>query len=343
MKYIPMQKDCLGWKENFEQFNFLIQAHLNRVAALFGEILSSDLVSGELKAKVSKLNQQQCLSLIVSPAVCEILYAIKENQQSQYISALLYQLEYLVNEQLGLVEQTKSLYTNNNIIIDYNGLLHSLGNEKIKPVKLEKAKYYQEQINKALEIIKEVSPNTYSLIDNFTNVIHFREDPSRPNYASWSTHIGIGQIVACNFDYVVDDIEEVVDFIIHESTHNFLHLMEEKYGSFLEDISFEKKWVKEKIVASPWSGEKIDLGSYTHAVCVWYGLANFWQLTSESNVRTNGLAQARVDKMVKQSTAGFIKPGCVHLAAEDKFFYMNKDYLKFSLSYQTTIANSLEA
>ena len=115
--------------------------------------------------------------------------------------------------------------------------------------------------------------------------------------------------------------------------------MEEHYGPFLEPQAYSAAWIQEKVVPSPWSGKKIDLGSYTHAIAVWYGLAQFWlkaRVTTEHELKP-----AVVDQMIQQASYGFLKERNVHLAAEERFLYLNKDYLSFSLGFQPEIAKQL--
>lgn len=289
--------------------------------------------------------------MILDPDAAEIIFAATESLAQARAVGLHTQLEdliavlikksgstYLHPRPLPWADQ-EMMWAHHGLRIDVNGMLHHLNNPKIVAPSKEQAQFYLTQINKALEAIGEISPQALSLIQNFTHTVHLRQNPHHHGFSSWSTHIGIGKIVASNFDDVAGTLAEVMDFLIHESIHNFLHLVEEHYGPFLEDEAYTSNWIKEKIVASPWSGKKIDLGSYTHAIGVWYGLAQFWIRAQGYRGRhASELGAVQIEKMARQASKGFLKPGNVHTAAGTRFHFMNKDYLAFSLQFQAEIS-----
>jgi hypothetical protein len=352
MKYRPMISPCLKWETNFETYGFLIENHLARLARHFQNLFDRpNFLDTEIKGAWKSLDQTSRIQLLVNPDAAEIILALVAPPLVAINNNIKFQLEdlmagvlmeaghpYIHLRPLPWARRPR-LFTTNGLRVDANGMLHNLSHPNILTPSAEQTNFYVAQINKAMEVIAEVSPEALSLIENFTTTIHFRENPNHPNYCSWSTHIGVGKITACNFSDVADDLTEVVDFLIHESIHNFLHLVEEEYGPFLEHSAYSLPWIKEKIVPSPWSGKKIDLGSYTHAISVWYGLACFWlRAQAYAGSHAQELGAKRVQKMIAQASHGFIKRENVHLAAGERFSFMNKDFLSFSLGFQNEIS-----
>jgi hypothetical protein len=352
MKYRPLIKPCLKWETNFGDYGFLVENHLARLASHFQNLFDRpNYLNTEIKGAWKSLDQTSRIQLLVNPDAAEIILAAIEKPFMAFESSLKLQLEDLMAA--VLIEsghqyshprslpwaKRPTLFTTNGLRVDAEGMLHNLSHPNIVAPSAEQTNFYLVQVNKAMEVIAEVSTEALSLIENFTTTIHFRENPNHPNFCSWSTHIGVGKITASNFGDVASDLAEVIDFLIHESIHNFLHLVEEQYGPFLEEAAYSLPWIKEKIVPSPWSGKKIDLGSYTHAISVWYGLACFWLKAQDYAGRhAHELGPKRIEQMIAQASQGFIKRENVHLAAGERFSFMNKDFLSFSLGFQTEIS-----
>lgn len=353
MKYLPLNEPCLKWQTNFKAYRFLIENHIARSATYLRDLLNHPgFISPDLLRHWSKLGLAEQVGLLIDPNAAEIIFAANEDLALACSSRLHLQLEDLM---AAILRKAGSGYTHartlpwldhepihtaNGIRVDVRGPLHGLGNPGIQSPDDGQIKYYLSRINDALEAIGEISPEALSLIETFTNTIHIRQNPGHPGFSSWSTHIGIGKITASNLHYVADDLAEVMDFLIHESIHGFLHLVEEHYGPFLEKEAYGSAWLKDKIVPSPWSGKRIDLGSYTHAIGVWYGLAQFWLKARRYEGRhARELSFDRIGGMIHQASAGFMKNDNVHLAAAERFVYMNKDYLSFSLKFQPEIAD----
>jgi hypothetical protein len=351
VKYIPLNEPVLKWERPFGSFQFLIENHIARVAIYFQTLMQYD---GFFRPKIKRawlsLQPGKQIAIFVDPDAAEIIFTAKESVNLALRNRLNLQLEKLMAAVLSVADSRyqhscplvwtnhKPMYTFNGIRVDTFGMLHSLGNPKIQSPTDNQSRFYLQQINKALAIIADVSPAAFSLIENFTTTIHLRQNPHHPNYSSWSTHTGIGKITASNFHYVAEEICEVIDFLIHESIHNFLHLIEEQYGPFLEAHAYATTWIKEKIVTSPWSGKKVDLGSYTHAIAVWYGLAQFWIKAQSYNGRyADELIPSKVRNMIHQACKGFLQSDNVHLATGDLFSYLNKDFLSVSLNFQPEI------
>ena len=352
MKYLPLLKPCLKWETSFEAYGFLIENHLVRLAGHFQNLFDRPtFLDTKIKEAWRTLDHASKVKLLVNPDAAEIILAITETPLVAMKSSFIFQLEDLMAAVLIEANQSyihprhllwaekPSLFTANGLRIDADGMLHNLSHPNILAPSTEQTNFYVAQINKAMNVIAEVSPEALSLIENFTTTIHLRENPHHPNFCSWSTHTGVGKITACNFSDVASDLAEVIDFLIHESIHNFLHLVEEQYGPFLEDSAYSLPWIKEKIVPSPWSGKKIDLGSYTHAISVWYGLACFWlKAQGYAGPYAQELGAKRIQKMIAQASHGFTKRENVHLAAGERFSFMNKDFLSFSLGFQNEIS-----
>jgi len=126
--------------------------------------------------------------------------------------------------------------------------------------------------------------------------------------------------------------------LIHETMHSFLHAIEFQYGEFLVSRAASESWYGTKCVRSPWSGNLVELGSYTHAVVVWYGLWNFWRLAVDRLDQISHLIdEDEVVGSFAESERGFVNNTDVFGPTDEKYEYLHPEYLKFAGSYQTAI------
>lgn len=166
---------------------------------------------------------------------------------------------------------SSALMTNCGQFIDCDGILHKYGRSDVQSYSDDEARSFKQKIDLALDVMKAVSPEAFNLVSTFTTYINLRKN-DKISVLNNTSHIGVGKIQSNNFHLLLDDFEEIIDFLIHESIHGYLHLVEEVDGEFSkEPIGGVEK------VTSPWSGNKIYVTSFAHAIFVWYGLFNFWR------------------------------------------------------------------
>ena len=322
----------LSWRKSAAGFDHLLPQHLAAVQKKLAGILSqSHLVSQETRRVATQLNARSIARLLTSPNVAEVAYMLEEELSFEVRRSLMKQLsDFIVAEAIlqGVAEITShspiwtstsdhvldsdtkqilpALSTCTGAIIDYNGYFHNIGLEGISGYTYDEAQVFKAKIDEALECIRFVSPVVYSFVEGLT--VHIQLRHNKAIYQSnGSSHIGIGKICSDNFHLIAHKPTEVIDFLVHESIHSFLHLIEETYFSFCDRQSSRFNWIGEKFVRSPWSGNKVDLPSYTHAILVWYGMFNFWiEAAKYDEGALKIVSRAEAGIMMRRSAKGFL-------------------------------------
>ena len=322
----------LSWRKSAAGFDHLIPRHLAAVQKKLSGILSqSNLVSQEMRSVATQLNTRSIARLLTSPNVAEVVYMLEEGLPFEVQRSLMKQLsDFIVAEALlqgvsgitshqpnwtsnsdhvlnrDIKQRHPALSASTGAVIDYNGYLHNIGLESIKGYTYDEARVFKIKIDEALECIRCVSPTVHSFVEGLT--VHIQLRRNKALYQSnGSSHIGIGKICSDNFHLIAHKPTEVIDFLVHESIHSFLHLVEETYFSFCDRQSARFSWIGEKFVRSPWSGNKVDLPSYTHAILVWYGMFNFWMKATKFDEGTLKIVnRAEAGMMMRQSAKGFL-------------------------------------
>jgi len=205
-----------------------------------------------------------------------------------------------------IAKEFPPLSTECGIRLNYQSYIHNTGKVGIGGFTFELARRYKKRVEIAKSLIEAVSISAHSLVDNFTTIIQFRINENRPNVVNSSTHTSIGLIRCDNFHKLQNDMPELVDMLVHESIHQYLHLFEEQLFDFIKLEKVPADLLEQQIFPSPWSGNLLDLRSYTHAILVWYGLANFWSDFVQSGYQHAELSQAQARGKLTEAMHGFV-------------------------------------
>lgn len=344
-----LRLSTLSWDEDYHQFSYLMDQQTAHTRVLLEDTLTTDeRVPPPIADGYQRLDTATKRRLWESPSVAELL-TMREDSTPREADALFAQLIDLVAAELERVDPQLGyprrplwsstgdhaigadgyvpLRLHNGTPVDYDGYFHHLGAPTCHGYSLADARRIVAQLDRALEIITRVCPNAGSLIEVFTRVIQVRANPDRSSYNTWSIDKGIGKIYASNMHRVVDELPVSLDLLIHESLHGFLHAFEYSHSSFLIDGASNQSWIDEKVVSSPWTGNSIDLASYTHAVCVWYGIHQFWLRARDNYDRVRELISlAEVEAALTEAARGFTNNNDVLAPAGDKRRFVTSDH-----------------
>lgn len=326
--------NSLKFKGSFEAASSLISGHLGAVQKLLQKfLLRENLISDRERNRLNQLPDAY-LRLLTSPYLCELLMILEESQklscedkrvlELQILQAVIAEIkredpQYLhplkprwtLNGDFVLDEDIKvkfpALQTLCGIGINYQSYVHNTGKPGIGGYDFETAIKHKEKIEAGKRIIATVSMSSLSLVEQFTTVIQFRQNKNRPNVVNSSTHTSIGLIRCDNFQHLHDDMPEIVDMLVHESIHQYLHLFEEQLFAFVELKKMYEELLDSRQFPSPWSGNMLDIRSYTHAILVWYGLAHFWKQFIDSGYSHPEVSQQQAKDKLSEALVGFVK------------------------------------
>lgn len=125
-----------------------------------------------------------------------------------------------------------------------------------------------EKLSEAFELLEAGVPLAGRLARNFTRVVkvRYRHDD---HCGSEQVPRELGAIRLSNPHRDAVDVLDLADFMLHETTHNYLTCVENITGVFADGASFHYRPV------SPWSGRPIPVLSFCHAVYVYYSIFHF--------------------------------------------------------------------
>lgn len=128
-----------------------------------------------------------------------------------------------------------------------------------------------QKLEAAFEEIESYSPNHAHLIRNYTRKIYVRKAGNLPP-SSEQVDTELGAIRLRNVHLADYDHDQLVDDLIHESTHNFLGTFEYLEFPFIPPTSRPSALVRPM---SPWSFRPIQVLPFVHAVFVYYAMFNY--------------------------------------------------------------------
>jgi len=156
-------------------------------------------------------------------------------------------------------------------------------------------------------ITKITGKDIKNFILEFTEVIVFQKSSmvkgERTFYSASESNF-IGQITLINPDII--PIERLAEALIHESIHSYLYILDSC-----------KTWMPSGNLTgllgnkfiSPWSGRALNLRNFLHAIFVWFGIYNFWQLMLNTSKFKKEFIIGRLDLISK----GFKKLNIVEI------------------------------
>lgn len=355
----------LQMTKSFEPAGSLIQAHLAGVANLLQKFIKSDpLVSEDLRAGLADLSERSIVRLVTSPYLCEMLMILEKKKADQPRELRQQVIQGLVAEVLlhqpgfkhpfspkwtfdgdvvldpEIAGQFPAQQTECGIRLNYQSYAHNTSKPGIGGYSFEVSQKHRERIETAKYIIHQVSAPAASLVDGFTTAIQFRVNKMRENVVNSSTHTSIGLIRCDNFHKIHDDMPEIVDMLVHESIHQYLHLFEEQISAFVNLEKVNEQTLNDKVFPSPWSGNLLDLRSYTHAILVWYGLWHFWSQMAAIDFSHPELTKKHITQKIEEAALGFNQFASVLSNLGAAVDTLNQDYVRNILRAQSMVRSA---
>lgn len=323
--------DSLNFKSPFCQAFPLVEGHVHGVQQkLIRWINEPGMVPSDIRTALASLPAEDFARLYTSPYFCELLMALEDKPEErdrlrqQLIQGFVAEIrrvdpnfkhplrppwtlggDVVLDERIR--ERFPALQTKCGIALNYQSYAHNTGREGIGGYSYEVALKHKERIETGKEIVAEVSPSAHSLIELFVTTIQFRQNKSKPNVINSSSHDSIGLIRCDNFHSIHGDMPEVTDMLVHESIHQYLHLFEEQLYPFVDVTKIPSEKLLARDYASPWSGNPLDIRSYTHAILVWYGLIHFWMQYLRGEYRHPEVSQALAEQKLQEASFGFLR------------------------------------
>lgn len=221
---------------------------------------------------------------------------ITQTQSSAYWTA---NRDYVTDEALGAVITLRS-----GAVLDYDSYVHHVTNSSIRGYSYSEAREYANDLDAALVLIEKASPNCYSLIKSYCKQVLIRKDLSRSEMSNTSHDYAIGRILCDNIQAREGSLAPLIDFLIHESIHQYLFALE-RSRPFISSLPDLTAYSDRRDIYSPWSGNPLDLSSFTHAVVVWYGLFHFWDLLLKSGSCDGDLKKSVLQRK-ETAISGFV-------------------------------------
>lgn len=346
----------LKFQTDFNDATVLVQKHLGLVQELLFEFIRDEaLLTARDREALASMPEESYFRLLASPYVCEILMILKEQQgksaedvkplKIQLLQALVAEIRLLrpdfshslnptwtiggdVVLDPAIAEKFPALQTDCGISLNYQSYVHNTGKEGVGGYNYETALLHKERIETGKKIIAAVSISSLSMVEVFTTAIQFRQNKNRPSVVNSSTHTSIGLIRCDNFHQLHVDMPEVVDMLVHESIHQYLHLFEEQLFPFVDGSEIPADLLDSREFPSPWSGNPLDIRSYTHAILVWYGLVHFWQQYLESGYEHSEVTKDQAREKLQEALFGFVNSASVLDNLGESKKYLASEYVQ---------------
>ncbi|AZZ35488.1 hypothetical protein CIK05_01285 [Bdellovibrio sp. qaytius] len=324
--------NSLEFNRPFSEHSSLIHKHHDFVNSKLNLFIQTDeLIDLKIRLALADLPKKSFARLKASPYLCELLLICEKNSSEnqlplrrQIILALLAEIkianphftheispkwtvdgDVVLDPKISAV--VPSVKTSCGIGLNYQSYIHNTGKSGIGGYDYQMALKHKERIETAKQLVTRASSSSASLIETFTKTIQFRQNTERPNVVNSSTETSIGLIRCDNFHKIHNDLPEVVDMLVHESIHQYLHLFEEQLFDFVNLETFQKNLAEERIFPSPWSGNLLDMRSYTHAIMVWYGLIHFWSQFLQKKISHLELTNEQAKIKLNEAVYGFVQ------------------------------------
>jgi hypothetical protein len=122
----------------------------------------------------------------------------------------------------------------------------------------------------ANRLIRNVVPNAWTVVANFTKLLHFLPDYDAPSqFSSGSSGQFVGRTVIANAHLEKITAIELSEALVHEAIHAVLYMAEQQRPWVLDPDLYAGP----ARIASPWTHNPLPLRPYLQACFVWYGLA----------------------------------------------------------------------
>ena len=175
---------------------------------------------------------------------------------------------------------------------------------ELDPMSEEEIATVRAKLGRALQEIDDTAPGFARLIRNYTRTIFIRKVAAHVP-ASEQVDTELGAIRLRNVHSELYSHDQLVDDLIHESTHNFLGTFEYLEFPFNPYGQRPEAWVRP---VSPWSMRSIQALPFIHACFVYFAMFHYAERR-----RSSGLADAdqleRLNARQNRHASGFLMPG----------------------------------
>jgi hypothetical protein len=305
------------WDSDFWNRSDILLKHYEDVSASLRTCVNQGYIKGNAATLYQNLPTQNQMLLATSPNAYEQLQALKEGiswrrkpgtehfntlaieQLTLYIYAEAHRAG-LISETLDHAYWTASrdyvteigispvITLESGIVLDYDSYVHHTKDGIFEPYTYSEAQKLAEFLNQGAALIRLANPCAYSLLTSYTSLIELRKSPQMTGISNSSLDFSIGKLISHNIHLHTTDVTEAMDFLIHESIHQYLFTFE-KFFPFFTANPLLQSWTGRRDLYSPWTGNPLDLGSFTHAIIVWYGLFHFWNQLLKSDLFKNDI------------------------------------------------------
>lgn len=176
------------------------------------------------------------------------------------------------------------------------------------------------KMHEAYRYIDRVVPTFGRLIRNYTRAARIRKCAAFTDVSSEHVTNTIGEIRLMNVHQDAYSMLKVAESLVHESVHNLLSTYEYVYGHFLvrqDDRNYRP--------VSLWSGNPIPVGSFCHAIFVWFALYSL----AVHELKQPGITKEQrreIQKRRNHYASGFMVPTPLSGYLQDLGLF-NRDYL----------------
>ncbi|MBA4143469.1 MAG: hypothetical protein H0X43_10820 [Nitrosospira sp.] len=140
-----------------------------------------------------------------------------------------------------------------------------------------------QKLNSAVALLEQVSLAVRDFVLSTTMSIAVYIQPI-PEVSSASSSELPGRIDLVNPGHKIVATYNLAGLILHEAMHGVMYYLESTHGAFVADDEHE-------LLTSPWTGRKLSLHTFIHACFIWYGLFNFWKLSSRTSSNASSLQE----------------------------------------------------
>jgi hypothetical protein len=176
------------------------------------------------------------------------------------------------------------------------------------------------KLNGALEYVDRVVPVFGRMIRNYTRAIRVRKCEAFDDLQSEHVTNTIGEIRLMNAHREAYSITKLAEALVHESVHNLLSTYEYLHIPFV--LSHDDRRYRP---VSSWSGNPIPVGSFCHAVFVWFSLYNM-ALRELQQPELSTEQKTKIQRRRNHYASGFLVPTRLSDHLQGLAFF-NREYL----------------
>lgn len=212
---------------------------------------------------------------------------------------------------LRRLQVSRSGYLIDSVSPNARGPLREISGDHVGPTP-ESSALTMERFEGAFSVLARIGPPLPGFVRTICRTIVVRTDPNRSEFRAASTPLCNGRPVFHNPHQRGVTNAILADALVHESVHGMIDVLE-----ICAPVLQAPGARTQRVVASPWTGRRLDVDTFLQACCVWYALASLWcraihsakQELDEDMRDVEWLAQRAVrgftGSMVEQALQGF--------------------------------------